>query len=40
LGCDAVQGYHLARPAPAREFQAWLTDYLARQPGPSRHITR
>ena len=27
LGCDAVQGYHLARPMPAAAFQAWLANY-------------
>ena len=27
LGCDAVQGYHLARPMPAGSVQAWLADY-------------
>jgi len=24
LGCDSAQGYHVCRPLPAAEFQAWL----------------
>jgi EAL domain-containing protein (putative c-di-GMP-specific phosphodiesterase class I) len=24
LGCDAAQGYHIARPAPAPELDRWL----------------
>lgn len=24
LGCDIVQGYHISRPLPARDFIAWL----------------
>jgi EAL domain-containing protein (putative c-di-GMP-specific phosphodiesterase class I) len=24
LGCDAAQGYHIARPAPADEMTVWL----------------
>lgn len=24
LGCDAVQGYYIARPMPAEEFERWL----------------
>jgi diguanylate cyclase (GGDEF)-like protein len=27
LGCDAVQGYHLARPMPATDFRPWLAQY-------------
>jgi diguanylate cyclase (GGDEF)-like protein len=27
LGCDAVQGYHLARPMPASNVLSWLADY-------------
>lgn len=26
LGCDAAQGYYLARPMPAETFAAWLAD--------------
>ena len=25
LGCDEVQGYYIAPPMAAREFEAWLT---------------
>jgi diguanylate cyclase (GGDEF)-like protein len=31
LGCDIGQGYSIARPAAAREFETWMTDS-----GPSR----
>ena len=24
MGCDIVQGYHISRPLPAREFESWL----------------
>jgi EAL domain-containing protein (putative c-di-GMP-specific phosphodiesterase class I) len=24
LGCDIVQGYHISRPLPARDFEYWL----------------
>ncbi|MCA1804966.1 MAG: EAL domain-containing protein [Xanthomonadaceae bacterium] len=24
LGCDMAQGFHISRPLPAREFEAWL----------------
>ncbi|MCX8086186.1 MAG: EAL domain-containing protein [Rhodocyclaceae bacterium] len=27
LGCAYAQGFHLARPMPAGEFEAWLTHY-------------
>ncbi|WP_189102924.1 sensor domain-containing protein [Deinococcus knuensis] len=27
LGCAAMQGYHFARPMPAAQAQAWLTDW-------------
>jgi len=30
LGCDAVQGYYLSRPAPAGELAAWIEQRLAR----------
>ena len=26
LGCDAIQGFHLARPMPPHELAAWLRD--------------
>ena len=29
LGCDSIQGYHLARPMPAAEMSAWLSKRLA-----------
>jgi EAL domain-containing protein (putative c-di-GMP-specific phosphodiesterase class I) len=25
-GCDYAQGYHIARPMPARQFLAWLAE--------------
>jgi diguanylate cyclase (GGDEF)-like protein/PAS domain S-box-containing protein len=31
LGCDHAQGYGIARPMPADEFQAWLNDYQVNQ---------
>ena len=27
LGCDEVQGYHVAKPMPAHEFAAWIADF-------------
>lgn len=27
LGCDAMQGFHLARPMPGDEFPTWLHDF-------------
>jgi diguanylate cyclase (GGDEF)-like protein len=29
LGCDVVQGYHLARPMPALAFLDWVTERMA-----------
>jgi EAL domain-containing protein (putative c-di-GMP-specific phosphodiesterase class I) len=29
LGCDIAQGYFIAKPMPAEEFQSWLTAYRA-----------
>jgi diguanylate cyclase (GGDEF)-like protein len=34
LGCDAAQGYHLARPMPAAEAVAWMRDHGLR-PAPT-----
>jgi diguanylate cyclase len=34
LGCDAVQGYLLARPATAPETARWLAGYRAHGLGP------
>ena len=28
LGCDLLQGYHIARPLPASDFERWLTSRL------------
>lgn len=30
MGCDAVQGYHVARPMPAEEFAQWYGQYDGR----------
>ena len=30
LGCDRVQGYHIARPMPAEELLAWIADWSER----------
>jgi diguanylate cyclase (GGDEF)-like protein len=30
LGCDAAQGYYLARPLPARECETWLKAFVRR----------
>lgn len=27
MGCDNVQGYHIARPMPRKELKQWLLDY-------------
>jgi len=32
LGCDAIQGFHLARPVPANELGEWLR---SRSSGPA-----
>jgi diguanylate cyclase (GGDEF)-like protein len=37
LGCDAVQGYHLARPMPAKDFHGWLDTY---QQGRDRAVSQ
>jgi EAL domain-containing protein (putative c-di-GMP-specific phosphodiesterase class I) len=26
MGCDAAQGYHMCRPAPAEELSAWMKE--------------
>jgi diguanylate cyclase (GGDEF)-like protein len=31
LGCDAVQGYYLARPMPANKLTPWLEEYQGEQ---------
>ena len=28
MGCDVAQGYHIARPMPGQDFNAWLADYV------------
>ncbi len=33
LGCDAIQGFHLARPMPADELTAWLRDFPSKAGG-------
>ncbi|GAB3779202.1 putative bifunctional diguanylate cyclase/phosphodiesterase [Dyella agri] len=32
MGCDEVQGYHIARPMPAGAIAPWLREYAARDP--------
>ncbi len=34
MGCDLVQGYHIARPVPAGDFEAWLEQHQSLAPGP------
>jgi len=34
LGCDRVQGYHIARPMPAESFPDFVAAYRARPPEP------
>ncbi len=29
MGCDYIQGYHLARPMPPEEFQSWLDQQVS-----------
>jgi len=29
LGCDVAQGYFIAKPMPAEEFQEWMARYRA-----------
>jgi EAL domain-containing protein (putative c-di-GMP-specific phosphodiesterase class I)/GGDEF domain-containing protein len=36
MACDEVQGFHIARPLPAREVPAWLQDYAAAPLPPRR----
>ena len=31
LECDQAQGYHMGRPMPANEFQAWSIGWTAKQ---------
>jgi diguanylate cyclase (GGDEF)-like protein len=31
LGCDEAQGYHIARPLPAEQIPAWLTEFDSAQ---------
>jgi diguanylate cyclase (GGDEF)-like protein/PAS domain S-box-containing protein len=37
LGCDFGQGYFIARPMPAAEFQGWLQGYVPPPPPPRAH---
>ncbi len=30
IGCDAIQGFHLAQPMPAEELVSWLRDFHSR----------
>lgn len=39
LGCDIAQGYFIAKPMPAEEFQQWVADYEAQPPfAPDRSV--
>jgi EAL domain-containing protein (putative c-di-GMP-specific phosphodiesterase class I) len=38
-GCDAIQGYYLARPMTAPALEAWLSARDATQPGHDRRQT-
>jgi len=31
MGCDMAQGYFIARPMPAEDFQAWVRSYQAQR---------
>lgn len=35
MGCDLVQGFHIRRPAPAAELDAWLCEEMAGSAPPS-----
>jgi EAL domain-containing protein (putative c-di-GMP-specific phosphodiesterase class I) len=37
LGCDAMQGFHLARPLLPRELGAWLRDLRSNAGGCEDH---
>ena len=38
LGCDLIQGYHLARPMPLEDTEAFLAAHLVQRSPPRHHI--
>ena len=39
LGCDVVQGFHVARPMPAADLVGWLAGYASEQQLRRRGVT-
>jgi EAL domain-containing protein (putative c-di-GMP-specific phosphodiesterase class I) len=40
LGCDLIQGYHVARPMPAADLVRWIADRQAGSPSTSTLLIR